>query len=165
MNKAEKEVSFLRNIFGKFTKGRAPNVIDNLEKDIPEEMECGYIIFELIQDDTFESILSNLLSYSQDKKFLIEDIYGTILILSLRKNMFFKEDEEMEVYLNGFIENIPVEILKKIRFIYGIEKAKVGIFGSNDQWHCMVLLNNYFEKILKIANLKYGEKMEIKTNL
>jgi hypothetical protein len=26
------------------------------------------------------------------------------------------------------------------------------------------LLNNYFEKILKLANLKYGENMEIKND-
>ena len=162
MNKSEKQTTFLRNMFEKFSKGRAPNVIDNTQKGVPEEIECGYIIFELIQNNEFESVLSNLLNYSKDKKFFIDDIYGTLFIISIRRNYFFKEDEDMAVYLSEFIENIPNEILKSVRFIYGIEKAKVGIYGSNEQWACMVLLNNYFGKILQISNLKYGEKLEIK---
>ena len=103
-----------------------------------------------------------MLNYSKDKKFFIDDIYGTLFIISIRRNYFFKEDEDMAIYLSEFIDNIPNEILKSVRFIYGIEKAKVGIYGSNEQWACMVLLNNYFGKILQISNLKYGEKLEIK---
>jgi hypothetical protein len=164
MKKEEEQATFIRKMFGKFLKGRTVNVIDDLQKEEPKEKECGYIIFDLFQNDTFESVLSNLLDYSQDKKFFIDDIYGTIVILYLRKDCFFKENENMEPYLKDFIANIPENILKNIRFIYGIENAKVGVFGSNDIWVSTILLNNYFEKILKLANLKYGENMEIKND-
>jgi hypothetical protein len=64
--------------------------------------------------------------------------------------------------LNQFIENIPENILKKIRSIYGIDNAKIGLFGSTLKFTHMVLLDDYYKKLLEIENIQYGEIKEIK---
>jgi hypothetical protein len=43
MKKAGKEVTFLRNIFGKFLKGKSVKGIEYLYKEKPAEIKCGYI--------------------------------------------------------------------------------------------------------------------------
>jgi hypothetical protein len=56
----------------------------NIQEEKPEEKDCGYILIEIIQNELFESTLSNLLEYSKDKN-LISDIHGTIVILFMLK--------------------------------------------------------------------------------
>jgi hypothetical protein len=163
-NTIEKE--WFKSIFGKYfgkkTKSLDEIINDNLKKEAPKEKKCGYIIFDIIQNELFEPTLSTLLEYSENKKFFVDDIYGTIVIMNIVEKRFFKNDEDMDEYFKEFIKNIPGNVLENTRFIYGMENAIVGTFGSNNRWVAMVLLKDYYQKILKINKLNYGEKLEIK---
>ena len=155
----------IKNAFGKYIDKKVIEKIsqkENLKFDIPEEKKCGYIIFDIMQNEYFENTLTELINYSENKEF-ISDIYGTILIYFLCKEKWNQNiNLNIEKSLSEFIENIPENILRNIRCIYGIENAKVGFFGSNNRCTYMVLLNNYFNKILEINKIKYGEIIELK---
>ena len=167
MFKRNNEEIFYKNIFSKYLNKKIIDDIvnGNFKKEEPEEMECGYIIFDILQNDLFELTLKDVLDYSYNSKiFFVDNIYGTIVILNIKRKYFFKEEDNMEEYLKEFITNIPENISKNTRFVYGMENAKVGLFGSNNILRHMVLLKNFYKKLIKIDNLKYGdsEKMEIK---
>ena len=155
----------IKNAFGKYIDKKVIEKIlqkENFKTDIPEEKKCGYIIFDIMQNDYFENTLTELVNYSENKEFIF-DIYGTIIIYFLCKAKWNQNiNLNIEKSLSKFIENIPENILKNIRCIYGIENAKVGFFGSNNRCTYMVLLNNYFNKILEINKIKYGEIIELK---
>ena len=155
----------IKNAFGKCIDKKVIEKIlqkENFKTDIPEEKKCGYIIFDIMQNDYFENTLTELVNYSENKEFIF-DIYGTIIIYFLCKAKWNQNiNLNIEKSLSKFIENIPENILKNIRCIYGIENAKVGFFGSNNRCTYMVLLNNYFNKILEINKIKYGEIIELK---
>ena len=155
----------IKNAFGKYMdKKIIENILqkENFGIDTPEEKKCGYIIFDIMQNEYFENTLTELIEYLKNKDF-ISDIYGTIVVCFLCRAKWNQNiDLDIEKSLNKFIENIPENIMKSIRCIYGIENAKVGFFGSSNKCTYMVLLNNYFNKILEISKIKYGEIIELK---
>ena len=122
---------FIRNAFKKFNDRNTVDEILNGNikiEDKPEEKECGYIIIEIIQNNEFESTLSNLLEYSKNKN-LVYDIYGIIFLLYVSKVLWNKNKEiNIKDILDDFIENMPENINKNIRCVYGVEYAKIGIF-------------------------------------
>jgi hypothetical protein len=159
---------FIKNAFGKYLDNKTIEKIingENIDYNKPEEKECGYIIFEIKQNETFDSILINLLKYSEDKEF-ISDIYGTIIVFYLyRAPWNTKNDFNIKYSLNNFIHNLPQNILGNIRCVYGTETAKVGMYGTSNRMTYMPLINNYYEKLLEIDKIKYGEIKEINNNI
>ena len=59
------------------------------------------------------------------------------------------------------IEHIPENMVKNVRCVYGIDNARVGLFGSVLRFSYMVLLNDYTQKLLAIKDMRYGEIKEI----
>ena len=101
------------------------------------------------------------LEYSKNKN-LVYDIYGIIFLLYVSKVLWNKGKEiNIKDILDDFIENMPESIKKNIRCVYGVENAKIGIFGTDYRSSYMVLLNDYYKKILEINKLKNGEIKKI----
>ena len=163
MPKGFEERNFIKKAFSKIVDKKVVDEIlnGNVKFEKPEEKECGYILIEIIQDEFFEEILSNLIDYSKDKN-LTFDLYGTIIqffigdiLWNENKGINFKNTIE------EFIINIPEDIRKRIRGIYGSETAKIGMFGSNYRSAYIFLLKNYFKKLLEIDKLNIGEIKEL----
>ena len=152
----------MKRDFGKYIDENTINNIvnNNLERRKPEEIECGYIICEIIQNDEFENNLEEIIKYS-NHNFLI-DIYGTIIIFSAGKYGWMKDkDINIMELINEYVKNIPNNILKNIRCIHGMEIAKIGNYGGNGMYNYMMLLNNFYCKLLELNTIKYGEIKKI----
>ena len=152
---------FLRNSFKKnIDKKTVEKILSgNYEVSKPEYRECGYIIVEIKQDNGFEKTLAELIEYSEKKDFFIEYIGSIVILNSFRqekiKNLSIKDS------INEYVQNLPHSILINIRCVYGVENAKIGSLGSNDHNAFILLLEDFFKKILKIGELNYGEIMEV----
>jgi hypothetical protein len=154
----------LKHYFGKYLDKKSIDRIlsGTSGKEKKEEIECGYIIIEINQDKNFESTLTNILEYSHDKN-VVSEIYGTIVIFYFyKKDIDTEENPNIKNLLEIFIKGIPENNLINIKCIYGIDNAKVGLFGSTLKFTYMVLLNDYIKKLAEIKNMQYGEIKEIK---
>ena len=152
---------WIRNAFSKFVGKKEVDEILNGGLEKPEERECAFILIEIIQNDLFETTFSNLIEYSNNKNLSL-DIYGTIIQLFTSKVLWNKDkDINIKNIINEYINNIPENIKENIRCVYGIDNAKIGLFGPNERLAYMFLLNNYYKKILEIDKLKNGEIKEI----
>jgi hypothetical protein len=132
------------------------------ENNKSEEKDYGYIICEIIQNDIFENTVTELFKYSKNTKFG-SDIFGTFMIFLLYKENFNTIDN-LKKSINRFIKNIPENILKNIRCVYGIENAKIESFRTSNGLRYIILLKDFYKKIFEIGKIKYGEKIEIKNN-
>jgi hypothetical protein len=131
---------------------------NNSELEKPKEKECGYIVFDIKQDDHFNETLSKIIDYAFRNENFLNFIYGSIIMFTISKILLNENiDIKINESLNEFIENIPTDSRQKIRGIYGIDTAKIGNFGTNNRMSYMVLLNNYFNKIVKLNEIDYGE--------
>jgi hypothetical protein len=117
---------------------------------------------DIMQNEHFEETLNNLLDYSNGKD-LLNFLSGTIIMFSIYKRKWNAGKElNIKETVTNFINYLPLKILKNIRGIYGIEKAKVGNFGISFQMRYMVLLNEYIRKIMELDKIGYGEIIEYK---
>jgi hypothetical protein len=126
---------WIRNAFKKFLgKNEVDEILNGgFKKEKPEERECAYILIEIIQNDLFETTFSHLIEYSNDKN-LVLDIYGTIIVLATSKVLWNKnKDINIKNIINEYIYNIPENIKENIRCVYGIDNAKIGLFGTNNR--------------------------------
>ena len=157
------EKIWIKNKFSKYVNKKILNNIEKSDNKLkkPVEKECGYILLEIIQNEYFDLTLSNLIDYSKNKN-IIYDIYGTIMLFFISK-VLWNENKDIIIknIINEFINNIPEDIMKNIRCIHGVENAKIGFFGNNERSAYMALLNNFYEKIIKINELNIGEIKEI----
>ena len=157
------QTEWIRRAFGSFLdkKSLDERFMESFKKEKPEEKKCGYFIFEIMQDENFENILNNLIEYSAKNEFQF-DIYGTIVIVYLTKMIWNQNNElNIEKETKKYIENMPENIKINIRVIYGIENAKVGIFGSNIRMTHMILLKDYYKKLLELDTIEYGEAKKL----
>jgi hypothetical protein len=148
----------IKRSFGKYLEKEIIDLIVNNKEIINrvETKKCGYIIIDIEQNECFENNLNKIIEYFIDKKYVI-DVFGTITQFSLYEiNENFIVEINIEKIKND-IENIPENINKNIRGIYGIEDARIGNFGNKYRMSYMALLKNYFNKIYKINEIKYGE--------
>jgi hypothetical protein len=128
----------------------------------PKEEECGYIIMDIMQNNNFETTLNDLLEYSKNKNFL-HFLSGTIIMFTIYKSKWNMENEiNLKEALINFIKYLQPEILKNLRGIYGMEKAKIGNFGIDYCMHYMVLLKDHIKKIMEIGKIEYGKIIEYK---
>jgi hypothetical protein len=137
---------------------------DEIKIERHKEEECGFIIMDIMQNENFETILKNILEYRKDKNF-IHFLSGTIIMFIIYNH---KQNIENKTNINDelkiFIKDLPLETLKHLRGIYGMEKAKIGNFGIDYYMHYMVLLKDYIRKIMEIDKIEYGNIIEYKTD-
>ena len=141
--------NFIKRSFGKYLDKEIIDLIVN-------NKECGYIVIDIEQNEYFENNLNIIIEYLIDKQYMI-DVFGTIVQFSLFQ---INENNIVEINIEKIendIKNIPENINKNVRGIYGIENAKVGNFGNKHRMVYMALLKNYYNKIIKMNELKYGE--------
>jgi len=154
-----------RKFFGKYLNKEKINEIINNPKNILEEkkeiVECGYIIIDIIQNKHFEKTMTEICNFFSDYRQFFVNIYGTIIEILLFNKSNFEERVEINIdNIINVIKNIPEKNKINIRGIYGITNANVGGYGGKMIFTYMVLLDNYYEKIIKINKLNYGEIME-----
>jgi len=150
----------LRKSFGKYlTKNNINKMINSSQKIHEKEIiKCGYIIIDIIQNEIFENIISDIINYFYSKEKYYITIYGTIIeILIFNKSNYNKYYEINIEYIKNDTDNIPENIKKYIRGIYGITNAKIGNYGGEKLLAYIPLIDKYYEKIILINNLKYGE--------
>ncbi|MDR1315640.1 MAG: hypothetical protein LBK13_02100 [Spirochaetales bacterium] len=153
---------YIKKMFSKYLdKKTIEKILNNdIKLEEPEEKECGYIFIDIKQNSYFNETLNKVLYYSKNKKF-IDFIYGSIIIFIICKSKRNK-DIDIDESLNDFIEKFPKDGMQDIRGIYGIDKAKIGNFGITGRYSYMVLVNNYFGKIVELNEINYGEIIENK---
>ena len=150
----------LRKSFGKYIiKYNINEMINNSQKIQEKEIvKCGYIIINIIQNEIFENIISDIINYFLKKEKYYITIYGTIIeILIFNKSNYNKYYEINIENIKNDIDNIPEKNKKYIRGIYGITNAKIGNYGGEKLLAYIPLIDKYYEKIILINNLEYGE--------
>jgi sugar phosphate isomerase/epimerase len=123
---------------------------------VKEIKRCGYIIIEINQNEYFEKTMGQIINYFDTTNFMI-NIYGTMVDLTLFESSWNKNIDINIEGIKYIAKNIPDENIQNIRGIYGIENARLGNFAGDNRLAYMALIDNYYEKIIKISELKYGE--------
>jgi len=79
------------------------------------------------------------------------------------RKILWNENKDINIknIIEEFIKNIPENIRKNIRGVYGLDIAKIGIFGTNYKSAYLFLLKNYYKKLLEIDKMNIGEIKEI----
>jgi hypothetical protein len=165
VNKHLNKTLALKKLFGK----NGENIIAFIEyekqklcvelRDKENEM-CGYIIINIIENEYFNESYEKVLKYFHEKVTEIES-YGNVIILTLYES----NSIEYIVNINDIkyiVENIPENILKNVRGIYGISNAKIKKFKKKEYHVNKVLIENFIEKLTKIIKVKYGKIIQLK---
>ena len=140
-------------------KRQIDEIFNNSDRELKKEIvECGYIILDIIQNEKFDETLTAVSNYFLENGNFFVEFYGTLIeILLFNKPNFEKKIEINIDKINNVVKNIPESIKSNLRGIFGITNARLGFYGGKTAFTYMVLLDNYYEKIIKIDKLILGE--------